>query len=219
MEREGRDARLGLAMQGGGGGGGAAPTAEAIIEWLQQEMGYRASPSAEALRRICRGNMMLVWKFLLDRVKSDQTVEKIRRNIHVHGSPGRGSVASGVGKRELKGEAGEEKEKEVEAAKIERSNSGKSVRRRGDYKSRSRPGTGDRPKSRDGVDQREREKVADSEDSIEKALRERDAAEHEVEKLRLSVQRMGKDLKSRMVDASKEECERQRVSEERNNSR
>ncbi|KAG0627515.1 hypothetical protein M758_2G207400 [Ceratodon purpureus] len=193
-----------------GGGGGAAPTAEAIIEWLQQEMGYRASPSAEALRRICRGNMMLVWKFLLDRVKSDQTVEKIRRNIHVHGSPV-------VAKRELKGEAVEEKEKEKEkeeVVKIERSNSGKSVRRRGDYKSRSRPGTGDRPKSRDGV-----EKVVDNEDSIEKALRERDAAEHEVEKLRLSVQRMGKDLKSRMVDVSKEECERQRVSEEKNNSR
>lgn len=197
-----------------GGSGGAAPTAEAIIEWLQQEMGYRASPTPEALRRICRGNMMLVWKFLLDRVKSDQTVEKIRRNIHVHGSPA-------LGKRELKGEAGEDKEKEkekekelVESVKIERSNSGKSVRRRGDYKSRSRPGTGDRPKSRDGV-----EKVVDSEDSIEKALRERDAAEHEVEKLRLSVQRMGKDLKSRMVDVSKEECERQRVSEERNTSR
>lgn len=203
-------------MQGGGGsgGGGAAPTAEAIIEWLQQEMGYRASPSAEALRRICRGNMMLVWKFLLDRVKSDQTVEKIRRNIHVHGS----SRVSDGGKRELKEEAGEEKEKEADASKIERSNSGKSVRRRGDYnKSRSRPGTGDRPKSREGVDHRE--KVADSEDSIEKALRERDAAEHEVEKLRLSVQRMGKDLKSRMLDASKEECERQRVSEEKNNSR
>ena len=207
----------------GGGGGGASPTAEAIIEWLQQEMGYRASPTPEALRRICRGNMMLVWKFLLERVKSDQTVEKIRRNIHVHGSPARGSLASEGVKRELRGEAGEEKEKEKEkeadSGKIERSNSGKSVRRRGDYKSRSRPGTGDRPKSRDGVDQREREKLADSEDSIEKALRERDAAEHEVEKLRLSVQRMGKDLKSRMLDVSKEESERQRVSEEKFNSR
>jgi len=202
------------AMQGGGSGSGSggAPTAEAIIEWLQQEMGYRASPSAEALRRICRGNMMLVWKFLLDRVKSDQTVEKIRRNIHVHGSPSRG------GKRELREDVGDEKEKEkeVEAGKSERSNVGKSVRRYN--KSRSRPVTGDRPKSREGVE-REREKVADSEDSIEKALRERDTAEQEVEKLRLSVQRMGKDLKSRMLDASKEEIERQRVSEERNNSR
>lgn len=88
-----------------------------------------------------------------------------------------------------------------------------------DYKSRSRPGTGDRPKSREGADQRDREKVADSEDSIEKALGERDAAEHEVEKLRLSVQRMTKDLKSRMLDVSKEECERQRVHEDKSNSR
>jgi hypothetical protein len=49
-----------MTMQGGGGGSGSVLTAEAIIEWLQQEMGYRAAPSAEALRRICRGNMMLV---------------------------------------------------------------------------------------------------------------------------------------------------------------
>lgn len=201
---------LRMAMQGSGGDVGGAPTAEAIIEWLQQEMGCRASPTEDSLRRICRGNMMLVWKFLLDRVKSDQTVEKIRRNIHVHGS---------AEKRELNEERENEEEKEVDAGRIEKLISGKSVRRRGDFiKSRSRSGTGDRPKSKEGVE-RERENVADCEDSIEKALRERDAAEHEVEKLRLSLQRMGKDLKSRMLDGLKEESERQRVSEEKNYSR
>lgn len=70
---------------------------EAMLEWLQKEMGYRplgpynvsskaaASPSIDSLRKICRGNMIPVWKFLLNRVKSEKTVEKIQRNIHVHG--------------------------------------------------------------------------------------------------------------------------------------
>jgi hypothetical protein len=61
--------------------------------------------------------------------------------------------------------------------------------------------------------------VPDNEESIEKALRERDAAEHEVEKLRLSVQRMAKDLKSRMLDVSKEELERQRLLDDKANVR
>lgn len=74
---------------------GAQP--EAILEWLQKEMGYRplgpysasskaaASPSIDSLRKICRGNMIPVWNFLLNRVKSEKTVNKIQRNIHVHG--------------------------------------------------------------------------------------------------------------------------------------
>ncbi|KAK9090817.1 hypothetical protein Sjap_023994 [Stephania japonica] len=80
---------------------------EAIQEWLQKEMGYRpqgsysssnkasasasaaaaaALPSVDSLRKICRGNMVPVWNFLLQRVKSEKTVENIRRNILVHGS-------------------------------------------------------------------------------------------------------------------------------------
>ncbi|GKU97428.1 hypothetical protein SLEP1_g10572 [Rubroshorea leprosula] len=69
---------------------------EAILEWLQKEMGYRPLgpyssssksqlPSIEALRKICRGNMIPIWNFLITRVKSEKTVEKIRRNITVHG--------------------------------------------------------------------------------------------------------------------------------------
>lgn len=194
-------------------GSNGAPTPEGIVEWLQQEMGYRTPPSPEALRKICRGNMMLVWKFLLDRVKSDQTVEKIRRNIHVHGSPLKSSFTA---KREGADDAGKS---EAEALKIERTNSGKTtitVRRKG----RSRPGTADSAKGREGVDrEKEKDKVPDNEESIEKALRERDAAEHEVEKLRLSVQRMAKDLKSRMLDVSKEELERQRLLDDKANVR
>lgn len=69
---------------------------EAILEWLQKEMGYRPLgpyssssksqlPSIEALRKICRGNMIPVWNFLITRVKSEKTVENISRNITVHG--------------------------------------------------------------------------------------------------------------------------------------
>lgn len=60
---------------------------EAILEWLQKEMGYRplgpynasskaaASPSIDSLRKICRGNMIPVWNFLLNRVKSEEEGE------------------------------------------------------------------------------------------------------------------------------------------------
>ncbi|KAJ1435391.1 HAUS augmin-like complex subunit 5 [Sesbania bispinosa] len=69
---------------------------EAILEWLQKEMGYRPlgqyaaagkahSPSVESIRKICRGNMIPVWNFLVTRAKSEKTVRNIRRNITVHG--------------------------------------------------------------------------------------------------------------------------------------
>lgn len=83
--------------------GGSVPQPEAILEWLQQEMGYRPHgryissnkplPSPEDLKKICRGNMLPVWNFLLQRVRSEKTVEKIKRNILVHGSP---SIAVGL---------------------------------------------------------------------------------------------------------------------------
>ncbi|KAF3332127.1 HAUS augmin-like complex subunit 5 [Carex littledalei] len=61
-------------------------TPEAIMEWLQREMGYPyPPPSLEQLRKICRGNMVPVWNFLLRRVRSEHTVSTARRNILVHG--------------------------------------------------------------------------------------------------------------------------------------
>lgn len=67
----------------------SAPSPEAILEWLQKEMGYRSkshAPSVDSVRKICRGNMIPVWGFLINRVKSEKTVDSIRRNITVHGS-------------------------------------------------------------------------------------------------------------------------------------
>ncbi|XP_042058471.1 AUGMIN subunit 5-like [Salvia splendens] len=96
----------------------SAAQPEAILEWLQKEMGYRplgpyassakaAVPTADSLRKICRGNMIPVWDFLLKRVKSEKTVENIRRNILVHGADdgdkGRRREKSGVGKGESGG--------------------------------------------------------------------------------------------------------------------
>lgn len=85
------------------------------MEWLQKEMGYRPlgpysasskshSPSVDSLRKICRGNMIPVWSFLINRVKSEKTVENIRRNITVHGgsSDGSSGISVGVGKEESK---------------------------------------------------------------------------------------------------------------------
>ncbi|KAL8038512.1 hypothetical protein ABFX02_11G112200 [Erythranthe guttata] len=97
------------------GSSGSAAQPDAILEWLQKEMGYRplgpyassakaSAPTAESLRKICRGNMIPVWSFLLKRVKSEKTVENIRRNILVHGADDGDKVRrkgkSGVGKEE-----------------------------------------------------------------------------------------------------------------------
>ncbi|KAI6700436.1 hypothetical protein NL676_014760 [Syzygium grande] len=95
---------------------------EAILEWLQKEMGYRPlgpysasgksqAPSADSLRKICRGNMISVWSFLIKRVKSEKTVENIRRNITVHGGgDGGGGGSASLGKEEGRGK-GRRKEK------------------------------------------------------------------------------------------------------------
>ncbi|KAK1383494.1 AUGMIN subunit 5 [Heracleum sosnowskyi] len=77
----------------------SVPQPDAILDWLHKEMGYRplgpyiasskaSMPSVDSLRRILRGNMIPVWNFLLKRVKSEKTVENIRRNILVHGGEG-----------------------------------------------------------------------------------------------------------------------------------
>ncbi|KAI3503213.1 hypothetical protein L1887_31651 [Cichorium endivia] len=166
---------------------------EAILVWLQKEMGYRplgpyiasskaSMPSSDAIRRVCRGNMIPVWNFLIKRVKSEKTVDNIRRNILVHGGKENAAAVDGG----------------VETAKT-----GESGRR-----------------SRNG---RRKEKVvgssiADS-NSRETALQERESAEKEVERLRHMVRRQRKELKARMLEVSREEAERKRMLDERSNYR
>ncbi|KAL3596999.1 hypothetical protein D5086_008636 [Populus alba] len=102
------------------GSSSAVAQPEAILEWLQKEMGYRPLgpysattsksqlPSIDAVRKICRGNMIPIWGFLVKRVKSEKTVENIRKNILVHGSGG-GLV--NAGKDEGRSKGGRRKEK------------------------------------------------------------------------------------------------------------
>ncbi|KAK7340700.1 hypothetical protein VNO77_21410 [Canavalia gladiata] len=88
---------------------------EAILEWLHKEMGYRPLanyaagkshlPSVDSIRKICRGNMIPVWNFLVTRAKSEKTVQNIRRNITVHGG------GDGLAKDEARGKSGRKKEK------------------------------------------------------------------------------------------------------------
>ncbi|KAL0450424.1 UNVERIFIED_CONTAM: AUGMIN subunit [Sesamum latifolium] len=117
---------------------GSAAQPEAILEWLQKEMGYRplgphasstkiSVPTAESLRRICRGNMIPVWSFLLKRVKPDKTVENIRRNILVHGADdggkGRRKGKWGMGKEESSSSSSREmalQERELAEKEVER---------------------------------------------------------------------------------------------------
>ncbi|XP_041002534.1 AUGMIN subunit 5 isoform X1 [Juglans microcarpa x Juglans regia] len=131
----------------------SAAQPEAILEWLHKEMGYRplgpysASsgksqlPSIESLRKISRGNMIPVWNFLITRVKSDKTVENIRRNITVHGGGNSSASDSGGGGGKEEGRSrGRRKEKVAveeglgvaetrEAALQERESSAKEVER------------------------------------------------------------------------------------------
>ncbi|XP_077214642.1 HAUS augmin-like complex subunit isoform X2 [Tasmannia lanceolata] len=174
--------------------GSSVPHPEAILEWLQKEMGYRPQnpylsannslPSIETLRKICRGNMVPVWKFLLQRVKSEKTVEKIRRNIHVHGS--NDGISDAVVKDETKISKGKRKEKD---------------------------------KVKLGLGFEKGLGVEGSSESREIALRERELAEKEVERLRHVVQRQRRDLRAKMLEASREEMERKRMLDERSNYR
>ncbi|KAL9354796.1 hypothetical protein Peur_052766 [Populus x canadensis] len=102
------------------GSSSAVAQPEAILEWLQKEMGYRPLgpysattsksqlPSIDATRKICRGNMIPIWGFLVKRVKSEKTVENIRKNILVHGSGG-GLLNAGKDEGRSKGERRKEK--------------------------------------------------------------------------------------------------------------
>lgn len=167
---------------------------EAILEWLQKEMGYRPQgpylssnkamlPSVDSLRKICRGNMVPVWNFLLQRVKSEKTVENIRRNILVHGSSE--SSSEPLRPNEDARTKGRRKEKEKVKLGYERG-----VRSEGG-----------------------------SSDSREIALRERELAEKEVESLRNVLQRQRKELRAKMLEVSREEAERKRMLDERSNYR
>ncbi|CAN6702332.1 unnamed protein product [Malus baccata var. baccata] len=168
----------------------AAAQPEAILQWLQKEMGYRplgpysaASsksqlPSIDSTRKICRGNMIPIWNFLITRVKSENTVKNIRRNITVHGGGGGGDGGALVksGKEEgTRSKGGRRKEKLGEGTSAA--------------------------------------------ETREAALQERDLAAKEVEKLRNIVKRQRKDLKARMLEVSRAEAERKRMLDERSKKR
>ncbi|KAJ7278082.1 hypothetical protein O6H91_Y386500 [Diphasiastrum complanatum] len=214
--------------------------AEAILEWLQQEMGYRPPgqysssssssserplPSADSLRKICRGNMLPVWKFLLERVKSEKTVEMIRKNILVHGNGSSPDTYKedfetlATDNEQTKDREPKNSRESVAREKEVSKPLGKD-RKRLDLRSKGRRPMLEAPKGKEaGEKEREREKGIEGTESKERALRERDAAEEEVERLRHAAERLQKDLKGRITDVSREEIERQRVLDDRSNSR
>lgn len=175
---------------------------EAILEWLQKEMGYRPLgpyssssnksnlPSTDSLRKICRGNMLPIWHFLLTRIKSEKTVQNIRKNITVHG----GTTTSGGGGGNSEGGG-------ILVKEEGRSKGG------GRRKEKVVGGGGGSGEGSGAVEIREM------------AIREREAAAKEVERLRNLVKRQRKDLKARMLEVSREEAERKRMLDERANYR
>lgn len=92
------------------------------MEWLQREMGYPyPPPSLEQLRKICRGNMVPVWNFLLRRVRSEHTVSTARRNILVHGVDVDKSMGRRSRDKDGKGfEEAERRERDLAEEEVER---------------------------------------------------------------------------------------------------
>ncbi|CAM6086709.1 unnamed protein product [Calypogeia fissa] len=203
------------------------PRADEILEWLEKEMGYRNPPSVDAIAKICRGNMLPIWKFLLERVKSEKTVEKMRRNLHVHGSDI--VVPSSLMLKE-KEQRLKDTEKSLPNASEEDPTGGaggkqlveKGRRRPPDGKVSKVPtgGGGSSARGGKGKEMKEKEELNDERgESRERALQERDAAEKEVATLRLALDRLTKEMKARMADIAKEEGERRRLLDEKSDSR
>ncbi|CAI9109905.1 OLC1v1009835C1 [Oldenlandia corymbosa var. corymbosa] len=187
---------------------------EAILEWLQKEMGYRPlgpyassstkaaafTPTADSIRTICRGNMIPIWNFLLKRVKSEKTVDNIRRNILVHGGSSGG----------------------VENAAVVTGDTGRGSTSRGTTATTSTSTTAPRRRKEKQVNVVGKDNSVsglERENSRDIALQERDLAEKEVERLRQIVRRQRKELKARMLEVSREEAERKRMLDERSNYR
>lgn len=202
--------------------------AETILKWLQQEMGYQNPPSVDFLRRICRGNMISVWNFLLERVKSEKTNEMIRRNFVIHGTKIPSTVIPIDESLKVKHGAAESK-KEVLEDRSKTHKNDREVFRRDGTLVKSTPAREKRSRSSARTlikDLPEKERQVDrvlqsegAEDSREMAMRDRDVAMAEVGRLRVVIDRLVKETKSRMTDVTMEEGERQRVLDERSNSR
>ncbi|XP_024384467.1 AUGMIN subunit 5 isoform X1 [Physcomitrium patens] len=207
---------------------GSTLQAETILKWLQQEMGYQNPPSVDSLRKICRGNMIPVWNFLLERVKSEKTNEAIRRNFVIHGTT---IPSTSIPKDEIleakDGVADSKKEFPKDRPKTPKNDREVSRRDGTPVKSTvARERRGRTPARNLAKDLPEKEKEVDrllqsegAEDSREMAMRDRDVAMGEVGRLRVAIERLVKEIKSRMADVTKEEGERQRVSDDRSNSR
>lgn len=204
----------------------ASPQPETILKWLQQEMGYQNATSVDSLRKICRGNMIPVWSFLLERVKSEKTNEAIRRNFVIHGT----TIPSPSPKPDQSVEVSSVKEQAPPKTPKSRDGTpGKTQSQSQRVGARGRVAASSRnvSKSSEVVPEREKEKEKEGvqsqsegvEDSREAAMRDRDAAMGEVGRLRVTIERLVKEIKSRMADVSKEEGERQRGLDDRANSR
>lgn len=123
-------------MQTASSSSSSSSSPEAILEWLHKEMGYRPlgqyaagkshSPSVESIRKVCRGNMIPVWNFLVTRAKSEKTVRNVRRNITVHGD---GDGATGRKKEKMMSGEGSGSAETREAALMERDLAAKEVER------------------------------------------------------------------------------------------
>lgn len=164
--------------------------------------------------------MIPVWNFLLERVKSEKTNEAIRRNFVIHGTTIPSTSVAIPEILEVKDGAAQDRPK---TPKSER----EGLRREGSLvKTPGRERRGRVPARSLAKELPEKEKEVDralqsegAEDSREAAMRDRDVAMGEVGRRRVTIERLVKEIKSRMMDVTKEEGERQRGLDDRSDSR
>lgn len=166
-------------------------------------------------------------------MKSEKTVEGIRRNFHIHGisipAPSNSKAESTETWIETTTDTSKESSKERPKTPT---NEKHGLRREGslvktpgkERKGRPRNNLAKEGADRDREAEREREaeRVAQPEvieDSREMAMRERDVAMAEVGRSRVTMERLVKEIKGRMVDVGKEDGERQRMLNDKSNFR
>ena len=171
--------------------------------------------------------MIPVWSFLFERVKSAKTNEAIRRNFVIHGTsipsasvPKRESLEVKDTATDCKRDAPKDRPKTPKSERESSRKDGPSA------KTSARERRGKVPIRSLAKELLEKEKEADravqtegAEDSREVAMRYRDVTMGEVSRLRLTIERLVKDIKSCIINITKEEGERQRDLDDRSDFR
>lgn len=52
-----------------------------IIQWLTNELQYKPTVSVNELKKLCRGNMIHIWNFLINHIRSEKFAKLVKQNL------------------------------------------------------------------------------------------------------------------------------------------